>query len=123
MRYMGIRTPVRAAAVALGALVMAMPAADLPPLFAPPGMWTNDNGFAAAGGVYHQAREAGPVLAFPQSSERLETPQLWTRNGRWYLHFGAAPDQPEIAATWRAAVPAKIKDRRRVNCLYCGKYL
>lgn len=64
------------------------------------------------------AWEPGPVLAYPQSIERLETPQLWTRNGHWYLYFGAAHDQPEIAATWRAEVPAEIKDRRRVNCLY-----
>lgn len=67
------------------------------------------------------AWEAGPVLAYPRSIERLETPQLWTRGGRWYLYFGAAHDQPEMAAAWRTGVPAEIRDRRRVNCLYTAR--
>lgn len=62
--------------------------------------------------------EPGPVLLYPQMIERLETPQLWRHGSRWYLCFGAAHDQKEVSAQWRATVPADIKDRRRVNCVY-----
>jgi len=62
--------------------------------------------------------EPGPVLLYPEMIDRLETPQLWTHGGRWYLYFGAAHDQAEIAPKWQADVPAEIRTHRRVNCLY-----
>lgn len=61
--------------------------------------------------------EPGPMLDYPQWVERPETPQLWERNGRWYLYYGAAHDQPQIAQRWLREVPAEIRERRRVNCL------
>lgn len=62
--------------------------------------------------------EPGPVLLYPQTIERLETPQFWTHGGRWYLYFGAAHDQAEISTRWQAEVPDAIRTHRRVNCLY-----
>lgn len=62
--------------------------------------------------------EPGPVLLYPGTIERLETPQLWRHGAHWYLYFGAAHDQPEISARWQAEVPAEIKTHRRVNCVY-----
>ena len=32
------------------------------------------------------------ILSWPQWFERMETPQLWQRDGRWYLYFGGAHD-------------------------------
>ncbi len=68
-----------------------------------------------------QTWEPGPVLLYPQSIERLETPQLWQHGSRWYLYFGAAHDQKEISARWQAEVPEEIKARRRVNCVYMAE--
>jgi len=50
--------------------------------------------------------QPGPVLAYPQWFDRLETPQLWTHGGRWYLYFGGALDHgiPNN-------LPQPIKDR------------
>ncbi len=62
--------------------------------------------------------EPGPVLLYPQTIERLETPQLWRHGAYWYLYFGAAHDQEQISPRWQAEVPVEIRDRRRVNCLY-----
>jgi len=62
--------------------------------------------------------EPGPVLLYPQSIERLETPQLWSHGDRWYLYFGAAHDQPAISTRWQATVPEALKTHRRVNCFY-----
>jgi len=36
--------------------------------------------------------EPSGIIAYPEWFERMETPQLWQRNGRWYLYFGGAHD-------------------------------
>ena len=33
--------------------------------------------------------ETHGILCYPRKFERLETPQLWSANGKWYLLFGA----------------------------------
>ncbi len=33
--------------------------------------------------------EPAGIWAFPKWFERMETPQVWTRDGKWYLYFGA----------------------------------
>lgn len=57
--------------------------------------------------------EPSGVLAYPRWFERLETPQVWEHDGRWYLYFGAAHDHelPE-------GVPAEFVSGRRLNCLF-----
>ena len=65
--------------------------------------------------------EPGPVLLYPEWYERLETPQLWTRDGRWYLYFGGAHDH-EIPAKYRAEVPEEVQGLgRRVNCVFISE--
>jgi len=65
--------------------------------------------------------EPGPVLCYPRSVDRLETPQVWEHAGRWYLYFGAAHDQPQISANWAAEVPPELAERRRANCVYMAE--
>jgi beta-fructofuranosidase len=43
------------------------------------------------------------MLAWPCCFERMETPQLWTRLGRWYLSFGGVLD-----AGWARAAQATL---------------
>jgi beta-fructofuranosidase len=64
--------------------------------------------------------EPDRVLAYPQWFERLETPQLWQRNGRWYAYFGGAHDH-EIPEAWQAVAPQPgLQEARRVNCVLIG---
>lgn len=65
-----------------------------------------------------QTWEPGPVLAYPGWFDRLETPQLWTRGGRWYLAFGGANDHG-IPDSYLAAVPAELRERGfRLNAVF-----
>ena len=54
--------------------------------------------------------EAG-IIAWPRWFERMETPQLWKRDNRWYLAFGGC-----LEANWMkehgAALPKALKGRR-----------
>lgn len=34
--------------------------------------------------------ETHNVICYPKCFERIETAQIWEKNGRWYLHFGGA---------------------------------
>lgn len=68
------------------------------------------------------AWEPVAVLTAPGWFERLETPQLWRHGERWYLYFGGAHDH-DIPATWTAVAPAKLRDARRVNCLFIADRL
>jgi len=62
--------------------------------------------------------EPGPVLLYPRWFERLETPQLWMRGGRWYLYFGGAHDH-DLPPRYLAEVPEEVaKLGRRVNCVF-----
>lgn len=48
------------------------------------------------------------ILAWPGCFERMETPQLWQRNGRWHLSFGGVLDK-----AWAEANPALLPEAAR----------
>ncbi len=50
-----------------------------------------------------QTWEPVGILAWPKWFERMETPQFWQHDGRWYLYFGAHGGLHSYAL--RAAVP------------------
>jgi beta-fructofuranosidase len=57
-------------------------------------------------------RWEGPmILAWPRCFERMETPQLWTRSGRWFLSFGGVLNAEWVAAH-RDLLPAAVRERR-----------
>lgn len=57
--------------------------------------------------------EPHAVLSWPQWWERMETPQLWQREGRWYLYFGGAHDHglPEKFLTETPAIAREHETR------------
>ena len=52
--------------------------------------------------------EPAGVLTWPRWWERLETPQLWQRNGRWYLYFGGAHDHG-VPETYQTEAPEQVQ--------------
>ncbi len=53
--------------------------------------------------------EAG-ILSWPQCFERMETPQLWRHDGRWYLSFGGVLDKAWVEKN-TASLPASVRGR------------
>ncbi len=60
--------------------------------------------------------EPGVVLTWPRFGERLETPQVWSRNGRWYCYYGVAHDHG-VPPEWIAISPEPEKKYTRINCV------
>lgn len=59
--------------------------------------------------------EAHSILAYPGWFERLETPQIWQRGGRWYLYVGGAHDHG-LPEAYLASVPETVhRNRTRLN--------
>lgn len=52
--------------------------------------------------------EAAGIVAWPGCFERMETPQLWHREGRWYLSFGGVLDKTWVAQN-PSALPAAVR--------------
>lgn len=59
------------------------------------------------------------VLSWPKWFDRMETPQIWERGGRWYLYFGAAHDSG-INETFveQSGLPAGRAQRKRDNFVF-----
>ncbi len=60
--------------------------------------------------------EACAVLSYPKWFERMETPQVWQRGGRWYLYFGGAHDiglPPQKFAQEAAATTGRKPEARQ----------
>lgn len=62
--------------------------------------------------------ESAGILAWPRCFERMETPQLWVRDGRWILSFGGVINSP-----WAAENPDRFPDvvrgrRSHLNYFY-----
>jgi len=57
--------------------------------------------------------EPAGILTWPRWWERLETPQLWQHDGRWYLYFGGAHDHgvPETYRTQAGEAVQKYTSR------------
>jgi len=55
--------------------------------------------------------ESAGILAWPQCFERMETPQLWQREGRWYLSFGGVLDTA-WAQAHHAQLPEAVRGQR-----------
>lgn len=63
--------------------------------------------------------ERPEILAWPRCFERMETPQLWTRKGRWYLSFGGVFDAEWIKSLAPGSLPAAVEGRKNhQNYLY-----
>ncbi len=50
------------------------------------------------------------MIAWPRCFERMETPQLWTRQGRWYLSFGGVLDN-KWAKEHASLLPEAVRDQ------------
>jgi beta-fructofuranosidase len=64
-----------------------------------------------------RAWEPAGIIAWPHCFERMETPQLWSREGRWYLSFGGV-----LNAAWAVQHPAQFPEvvrGRRSHLNYC----
>jgi len=62
--------------------------------------------------------EPHAVIAYPGLFDRLETPQLWSHRGRWYLYFGGAQDHG-LPADFKARVPKQVQGfTRRGNFVF-----
>lgn len=55
--------------------------------------------------------EASGILAWPRCFERMETPQLWSHDGRWYLSFGGVLDMPWMEKH-QANLPPTVRGKR-----------
>ncbi len=55
--------------------------------------------------------EQAGIVAWPGVFERMETPQLWRRQGRWYLSFGGVLDAAWIK-NHAADLPAAVQGQR-----------
>jgi sucrose-6-phosphate hydrolase SacC (GH32 family) len=72
--------------------------------------------------------ETHNVICYPRRFERIETSQMWTKNGRWYLHFGGAggPGGSHVYVADRFDGPYEEKpwsriELPRVGSFYLGK--
>lgn len=83
-----------------GGLVMTVQAQDLPPLFAPPGMLTNDNWFAKSGDTYHAFYLQVPAC--------LGEPGDWSVRAGWQ-HVGHATSQDLVHWTDHGPVLAAVR--------------
>lgn len=54
--------------------------------------------------------EQPQIIAWPHCVERMETPQLWQHEGRWYLSFGGVLNKPWIEKN-QDHLPAAIRGR------------
>jgi beta-fructofuranosidase len=59
--------------------------------------------------------ERPAIVAWPRCFERMETPQLWARGGRWYLSFGGVLDPAWLKAR-SAALPAVVQRNYQNYC-------
>jgi beta-fructofuranosidase len=55
--------------------------------------------------------EAAGIMAWPHCFERMETPQLWAHDGRWYLSFGGVLNMPWVEAH-QDQLPAAVRGQR-----------
>lgn len=57
--------------------------------------------------------ESAGIVSWPQCFERMETPQLWRHQGRWYLSFGGVLSTPWAQAqTQQQAFPPPVRGQR-----------
>lgn len=57
-----------------------------------------------------QWEEAG-IIAWPGYFERMETPQLWKHDSKWYLSFGGVLNEPWLKQA-QPALPPAVQGRR-----------
>jgi len=55
--------------------------------------------------------EPAGIVAWPRCFERMETPQIWPREGRWYCSFGGVLTEP-WAAKNQASFPDAVRGKR-----------
>ncbi len=55
--------------------------------------------------------ESAGIMAWPRCFERMETPQLWSRHGRWHLSFGGVLNAP-WAEKNQDRFPEAVKGKR-----------
>lgn len=59
------------------------------------------------------------VLSWPGWFDRMETPQIWERNGHWYLYFGAAHDSgTNETFVEQSGLPKERALRKRDNFVF-----
>jgi Glycosyl hydrolases family 32 N-terminal domain len=64
-----------------------------------------------------RAWESAGIVAWPHCFERMETPQFWQREGRWYLSFGGVLNKPWVEKNQdHLPAPARGKTSHRNYC-------
>jgi len=58
-----------------------------------------------------RAWEPAGIMAWPHCFERMETPQLWTHAGQWYLSFGGVINAPRAEKN-QDHFPAAVRGQR-----------
>lgn len=63
------------------------------------------------------------ILAWPGCFERMETPQLWQKDGRWYLYFGGVINaEIRTGADAKPGLPAAVRGRKsHLNYVYASE--